>query len=163
MVWRILSIYGKIKSKGVIAMKKFLKVFLLVLVLGLTSFSFVACADNPSYSGEIVLPDNKQEPSEDNEDNSEITDLAQVDKFLLENTGKIKEILYENSYFQSQEDFLVSYTSNYAKVTCKAKQNLTIENFGLINSFLNTRLDSEIINKITTEIDENFYIVILTK
>lgn len=144
-------------------MKKFLKVFLLVLVLGLTSFSFVACADNPSYSGEILFPGNEQEPSEDNEDNSEITDLAQVDKFLLENIGKIKEILYGNSYFQSQEDFTVSYTSNRAKVTCKAKQNLTIEDFGLINSYLNARLDNEIINKITTEIDENFYIVILTK
>jgi len=140
-------------------MKNFFILILLCLCLSTSPFVFSGCKQPPSQNGEIVLPDDENNVDNENQDDDKQENNTElVDKVLKTKCTEIVDILLESSYFENEKSFKILKNGLGGKIVCQM-QSLTLEEFGILNAFLLSRLNNFNDYIIKTFIEQNQFIV----
>lgn len=139
-------------------MKKLLICLVLCLSFIITPLCLSGCTEKPIQNGEIVLPDDKNNQDNDNEqdDTPEL-----VDKGLKEECNKIITILLESDFFDTEQDFSISREGDGGKITCNSK-TFSLEEFGILNAYFQPKFQEFTDYSIKTFIEQNKFIIIVS-
>ncbi len=141
-------------------MKRVLICLMLCLSFIMLPLAFSGCVEKPPQKGEIVLPDDDKNHTdqEDKDENPEEDELN--DRVLKESCKEIINILIKSGYFDNEHDFLIKGIKNGARIICQTK-TFSLEEFGILNAFLQSKLDKFEEYMVKPFIEDNKFIITL--